>query len=186
MIQKRGRPRTPFPEWLALTVANPVDYFKGIGFPESPEGIMAEYEEAFAKVTKEGIRPIAYPDARQFLSSLHERGMPAFVVSSHPQEFLLAEADFYGFSPFIAGFTGSARDKSVELVRIVGEQQLPSTSALYVGDMKFDIRAAKKAGMRSAGVSTGYDTHDELSAENPDILAGSLTELMERLSSKGM
>lgn len=181
MFDARGKKRDTYADWLAVTVANPIDYFKGLGFTESPDEIMAEYEQSFADVTREGIRPTAYPDAKAFLAMLHERGTPAYVVSSHPEAFLLKEADFYGFAPYIAGIIGSARDKSERLTSLAREKRTVPEQALYVGDMKFDIRAAKKAGMRSAGVSTGYDTREELSAESPDILVDSLTELMERL-----
>jgi phosphoglycolate phosphatase len=180
MFEKHRLPRISFAEWLAATVANPVDYFKNQGFVESPEEIMAFYRTSFAEVRRDGIRPAAYPDARRFLEWLYEQGTPAWVVSSHPEEFVRSEADFYGFLPYVAGIIGSTLDKGERLSRLVRERDVSFEEALYVGDMKFDIRAAKSAGIRSVGISTGYDTHDELSAEQPDILVDSLTELMER------
>ncbi len=57
--------------------------------------------------------------------------------------------------------------------------------AVYVGDMYFDVHAAKAAGMPCVALTTGYCTRAELEALGPEVVLDSLAEarawLAERL-----
>jgi phosphoglycolate phosphatase len=50
----------------------------------------------------------------------------------------------------------------------VGEK--PDSSAVMVGDTKYDILGAKQAGIPSAGVLYGYGTKEELIKHGADII----------------
>ena len=53
-----------------------------------------------------------------------------------------------------------------------------ASSAVYVGDSPFDIRAAKAAGMTSVGVTWGgIHSRERLEAEKPDVLVDDPVEL---------
>jgi HAD superfamily hydrolase (TIGR01662 family) len=53
---------------------------------------------------------------------------------------------------------------------------------VYVGDMRVDIRAGKSAGMATVGVLTGFDDHDHLENEHPDLILDSVASLKHHLS----
>jgi pyrophosphatase PpaX len=54
----------------------------------------------------------------------------------------------------------------------------PASSAVYVGDSPFDIRAAKAAGMAAVGVTWGgIHSRERLEAEEPDVLVDDPVEL---------
>ncbi|HVJ46519.1 MAG TPA: HAD hydrolase-like protein [Luteolibacter sp.] len=55
---------------------------------------------------------------------------------------------------------------------------LKSEEILYVGDEVRDLKAAKKAGVGSAGVTWGFNSHAALAAENPDHLVDTPPELL--------
>ena len=56
------------------------------------------------------------------------------------------------------------------------------SNAIYLGDTIYDIRAAKKAGVHSVGVATGYHVRERLVNENPDFVVDSLTEFQSTIT----
>ena len=53
--------------------------------------------------------------------------------------------------------------------------------ALYIGDMADDILTAKKAGIDSCAISSGFDTYGTLKAEQPTYLFKSMQEFITAL-----
>ena len=58
---------------------------------------------------------------------------------------------------------------------------LKKKTTYMVGDRKFDIIGAKKAGLKSVGVSFGYGPREELEAEAPDYIVDTVPGLMKVL-----
>jgi phosphoglycolate phosphatase-like HAD superfamily hydrolase len=54
----------------------------------------------------------------------------------------------------------------------------------HIGDSPYDLRAAKRAGVKSIGVLTGFFTHAQLKKENPTLIARSVAELPYLLMKK--
>jgi phosphoglycolate phosphatase len=52
-------------------------------------------------------------------------------------------------------------------------------STVMVGDGPQDVECARRAGMRSVGVDSGFGSHDRLIAARPDVMLRSLSELPE-------
>jgi len=103
------------------------------------------------------------------------------VLSSHPSENLFQEAKIYGLKELFGCMTGGTRDKAKGLKDICQQLKTDQNRTLYVGDTIYDIRAAKAAGVNSAGVATGYHLKERLQQEEPDILVSSLSELEQLL-----
>jgi phosphoglycolate phosphatase-like HAD superfamily hydrolase len=78
-------------------------------------------------------------------------------------------------------FIGSVTDKASVIQITLAGFGARHTDVCYIGDTVFDIRAAKKAGVMSVAVASGYHTHERLAAEKPDILVRTLTELQQYL-----
>ncbi|MEN8211856.1 MAG: HAD-IA family hydrolase [Thermodesulfobacteriota bacterium] len=58
---------------------------------------------------------------------------------------------------------------------------LTTDQCLYVGDMGIDIDAGRAAGMKTAGVLTGFETLKDLKAKKPDIILTSIADLPDVL-----
>jgi pyrophosphatase PpaX len=54
----------------------------------------------------------------------------------------------------------------------------PSQAAVYVGDSRHDIVAARAAGVRSVAALWGPAPRTELEQERPDVVAESITDLL--------
>lgn len=48
---------------------------------------------------------------------------------------------------------------------------------VYVGDTSIDMVAGKAAGMKTIGVLTGFDNHEDLLRKNPDCIIDSISDL---------
>ena len=57
------------------------------------------------------------------------------------------------------------------------DKDLKLSEMIYIGDETRDIQAAKKAGIRSAAVTWGYNSRKALEAQSPDYLIHSPQEL---------
>ena len=175
MLEHRGRPRMTFTDWLSQTTASIREFMHNCGFVEDPEELQREYSHRFAKVTREGLKPTAYTDAKAFLERLVGMEIQTTVISAHPTEHLLTEARDYGINHFIRRFVGDARNKAHEIAMIAGGR--PEETVVYIGDTIFDVRSGKEACVRTVAVATGYHSRDRLAQESPDILVDSLSEL---------
>ncbi len=56
------------------------------------------------------------------------------------------------------------------LLKLLGEFEVAAESAIYVGDMVADIKAGRRAGMKTAAVTWGAGSLTELRAAEPDFL----------------
>jgi len=63
--------------------------------------------------------------------------------------------------------------------------ELKPSEAFLVGDSWWDVRAGKKVGMKTVIVKTGFSFHNDFTSERPDIMIGSLEELLPITREKG-
>ena len=72
-------------------------------------------------------------------------------------------------------------DKTAEIKRVLAENHLVLQETAFVGDMAHDIEAAKKCGLLSIGILTGFDTVDKLAAAGAAIVIRGFGELQQLL-----
>lgn len=180
VVEKHGVVHEDFENWLIHTNASAPLYFASRGITADPAVLMEEYRVALEDTKKSGIHPVMYPDVPDSLHIL-AAGRKLFVVSMHPEDHLRREAKHYGVGAYFASMIGEVKDKSVAIDRIGTFSGLTPSTILYVGDTIFDIQAAKRSGVLSAGITTGYQTREVLAAEEPDLIIDSLSELSNHL-----
>jgi phosphoglycolate phosphatase len=179
MREAYGIPPVSFEDWVGTVTLTVWEHFAQLGITDAKDEVWAHYGRRLSEVAAAGMAPVAYADAAETLSSLADRGFRIGVVSSHPEENLLAEARTYGLHGWFGVIMGGSRDKAADMTRIAASLGARPERTLYVGDTVHDIRHAKKAGARSAGITTGYHSSASLAAESPDCLLGSLSEVLE-------
>ncbi len=179
LAQYGMRPVT-FDWWLAHTQAGSREFFASMGLTQNPDILFEEFKTALAILHATGIHPIAYADAYTFLQKISE-SKKVIVVSTHPQENLLAEAKAYGLHSHVAQFIGGTKNKAFEIKTVLARLNIPAAQSLFLGDMTYDLQAGKQAGVTSVGITTGYHTKAQLNTENPDLIVDSLSELLQHL-----
>jgi len=72
-------------------------------------------------------------------------------------------------------------DKEAEIKRVLAENHLVPQETAFVGDMAHDIEAAKKCGILSVGILTGFDSVDKLAPAGAALVTRGFGELQQLL-----
>lgn len=128
-------------------------------------------------------RTSVYPGAAEFLSALRAHGIKLALVTNKPERFLpelLAEKGMSdSFDWLVGGDTlPTQKPDPGALLWVMQQAGVSAGQALFVGDSRNDIRAAKAAGVPVVAVSYGYNHGEPIAAENPDLLVDSLDALI--------
>lgn len=81
------------------------------------------------------------PGAIEFLQK-HYKKISLFIISATPQEEIVNIVNAKGLSKYFKGVFGSPTPKDVWVKKIIEEQNLDLTKAIYVGDAMSDYNAA--------------------------------------------
>jgi phosphoglycolate phosphatase-like HAD superfamily hydrolase len=97
----------------------------------------------------------------------HQMGILTSNSSKNVMEFLNNhQLNFFDFIQT----TPKIWSKNRSLKTLMNANKLQLSDVIYIGDETRDIDAAKKAGVRSAAVTWGYNSSKALEARNPDYL----------------
>lgn len=109
-----------------------------------------------------------------------------FVVSANNEPNIRAFLKRYGLEQYFIGVVGGVNpfDKALALRKLIGKYGLNPERAWYVGDRVWDIRSARRAGLRSVAVSWGYSNIHVLKRGRPDALVFDADELVDVVQSK--
>ncbi|SDR68760.1 phosphoglycolate phosphatase [Halopseudomonas xinjiangensis] len=124
-----------------------------------------------------------YPGALDFLDWLQDNAVRMAVITNKPQRFvqpLLDEVGLGGYFDWLIGGDTLPTQKPdpAALLHVMGEVGVVAGQALFVGDSRNDILAARAAGVKVVAVSYGYNHGEPIAAENPDLLVDSLSALI--------
>ena len=118
-----------------------------------------------------------YDGGIPMLEQLKGAGIRILLATSKPEKFAKIIADHFGFAEYFdfiggANMDGTRTDKQ-EVIEYVLESCGVSdrTDLIMVGDRRYDVEGAKKAGLASMGVLYGYGSREEIEAAGPDLIA---------------
>ena len=134
-----------------------------------------------------------YTGILPMLLSLKKNGAYIALASSKPQPLCVKTLEYFGILPLFDKVVGpDYQNKSGEKEFLI-RNALPDEyeNACMVGDRKFDIEGAKKAGVTAIGVGYGYGSKEELLSSGSDFYCettGDLSDLLLEASprAKGM
>ena len=124
-----------------------------------------------------------YPGALEFLRALHARGIPLALVTNKPSRFLpelLAQVGMAELFRWQIGGDTFAQKKPdpFALHWLLEQAGVPAEQALFVGDSRNDVLAAKAAQVPVAAVTYGYNHGQSIASEAPDWLGDDLRLLL--------
>ena len=126
-----------------------------------------------------------YPDIKEAVMTLSAHGKKLLLATSKPEPMaqkVLEHADLAQYFLFIAGANAEygspdpgVRANKIDIIRYCLEANdiKDLENAVMIGDTSFDIRAAKKLGLKSIGVTYGFGAPEELRLGGADFLAAS-------------
>jgi phosphoglycolate phosphatase len=124
------------------------------------------------------IEPFA--DMPQVLSNLHKDGCYMYILSTNSAENIgvfLKKNKLDSYFTAIYGDIG-LRSKSSAIKKIIKKEKLVRADCFYICDEVRDVEAAKKAGIKSVGVTWGFNYPNAIKSAKPDYVAGSPRDLL--------
>lgn len=121
---------------------------------------------------------------KEALTQLHENAEHFGILTSNSVENATLFLKTHGLEnlfDFVIS-TSKLTGKSRYLKRILKEHQLQPQEMIYIGDETRDIISAKKAGVRVAAVTFGFNAKEALEKEKPDFLCDTAEELVTAIS----
>jgi phosphoglycolate phosphatase len=117
------------------------------------------------------------------LAKLNRKGYKMYILSTNSAvniEEFLNKNQLDGYFAAIYGDIG-LRSKSSALNKIVKREKLDKSDCYYIGDEVRDVDAAKKAGVKSIGVTWGFNSPSAINNAAPDFIAEAPAELIKIL-----
>lgn len=152
--------------------------FKSLYDRYTPHIPLAQLEEWFHghfRQVQDSVIEIAH--AREFLAVCRQRGIRTFLLSTIHRDHYSTQSATTGFDRFLDRVYLEVWDKRARIREVLEENGLNPRETLFVGDMQHDIETAKRGGIFSCAVLTGYTPLEKLRASEPDLIVEHLGEL---------
>jgi phosphoglycolate phosphatase len=144
------------------------------------ERAVALYRERFARV---GLyENEVYPGVREMLSALRDADFRLFVATSKVTQYSVRILEHFRLAEFFVSVHGAtpdgALDDKAELIaRLLRLEEIDAAESVMIGDREHDVRAARRNGVRSVGVTYGYGSRAELSGAGANFICGAPAEV---------
>lgn len=142
-----------------------------------PEYSKDEQDELYAKLIHEAEPAFLYEGVKEIMQNLKNKNVRMFIISSDPLSKLREEIETGGLNDYFEEILGKIHEKEEVIPEIVNKYLLNISETYYIGDTRGDIEAGKKAGVKTIGISWGYQHKDILVKSNPDHIIDKITEL---------
>jgi phosphoglycolate phosphatase len=149
------------------------------GVRDSPDAVLPMYLEGYRGGLLVETR--LFPGVAEALERL--RGHTLAVLTNKPGDLSRAILEGLGVAGSFAliwggGDVASKKPDPRGLLALIEELGARPEEAIFVGDSPVDVRTARSAGVRSVGVSYGFDP-EGLAAEPPDVRIDDLRSLVD-------
>ena len=140
------------------------------------------YRAIFAERRKE-FMPELFPNVREVLDTLYNRGCVLTIASSRLSESLMLfmrEHKIDGYFSYVVGADSVTKHKpdAEPVLQTLRELGVVASEVMVVGDMPVDILMARNAGARNVGVTWGNASREELEAACADHIIDSIEQLL--------
>jgi len=150
--------------------------------------LLAEYRSFNAANHDTLARP--FNGVTEVLAELRERGYSIAVVTSKGRELALRGLKLCSLDELIdsAVFledTDRHKPHPEPILAALKKVSAPSHAAVYIGDSRHDIVAARAAGVRTGAALWGPSPRADLERERPDFVAESIIDLLQIFKGRG-
>ncbi|SFB36582.1 phosphoglycolate phosphatase [Azotobacter beijerinckii] len=145
------------------------------------EAALALFMQAYAD--SHGLTRV-YPGVPETLDWLREREVQLALITNKPARFLpelLADKGLDGYFRWIVGGDTLPQQKPdpAALLWVMGQAGVAAEEALFVGDSRNDVLAARAAGVACVALSYGYNHGRPIAEEGPALVLDALSALVD-------
>ncbi len=134
-------------------------------------------DKLYKKYIHQAGEPELYAGAEEIIRVLNNKGYKIFILSSDPNSKLMPEIKKSGISKYISKAIGQVHEKKDSILSLVKEFGLNPEETFYVGDTSGDVEAGKAAGVKTIGISRGFQYKSVLAKSKPDFLIDDILEI---------
>ena len=143
--------------------------------------IAAEFDRHYQR--RCGTRSQLYPQVRETLTALRERGVKLAVVTNKEGRYTATVMDAHRLAPLfdrvVSGDTlPTKKPDPAGIHSCLAQFQVPPERALFVGDSSIDVATARHAGVRVWALPYGYNMGEPITACAPDRVIDNLSALL--------
>lgn len=143
-------------------------------FPNLSRGKQCELYEKYIHQVGE---PKLHEKVKEIITLLNGNDYLLFILSSDPISRLIPEVQKSGFAELIIKTVGDVYEKTDVITSFVNNFSLNKNFTYYVGDTSGDIEAGQNAGIKTIGISWGFQHKNVLSQANPNFLIDDIIEI---------
>lgn len=190
MLLQLGRPAAGLDK-VRLWVGNGAEVLVRRALADALDASLVDNAEAAAALTlflqlyeQQHDLTVLYPQVLATLTTLKQQGIALALVTNKPEQFLPALFERHGLTQFfdwvVGGDTFALHKPDPYGINWVLQQaKVQPEQAVFVGDSRNDILAAKAAGVLSVALTYGYNHGLPIEQEHPDWIIDSLAELVQ-------
>ncbi|EKE10702.1 MAG: hypothetical protein ACD_15C00212G0023 [uncultured bacterium] len=160
-------------------------WYEKLGVPASNEEahkyIRCLYHNEIMPLLSQEKENMIFGDVVKTLQDLKKRGLKIGIVSADKKDNILKVLDENNIGNLFDCIFDRADNKTECIRNICRENQMDPARVLMVGDLPSDIRDAKKAGVKTAGMARNEMDRDRLGSYDPDYLLGGLGDEILKL-----
>ncbi|MDR8415245.1 HAD-IA family hydrolase [Nonomuraea sp. 3-1Str] len=162
-------------------VGSPEGILASLGVPNPRAAYRADYDAALQDSLVE-VR--VFHEVVQRLRDLKASGIRIGAVTAQPRRRIsrMVPREVRELFDVFLCHNDTGGKKDVGIRHALAHMQIPSQQAFFVGDSPSDMRAARKAGVKSVGVLWGFSSEEELKRSPSDILLESPMEISLELA----
>lgn len=149
---------------------------------------LAKFDEAikifntcYTEILKQG--STLYPDVRETLETLQKEGFRLALITNKPTKFLPALLNDLGMNTMFEWVLGAddvaaRKPHPAPIFQTLGALGLTQAEMIFVGDSRNDIACARDAGVKTIGLTYGYNFGHPISDENPTYILDHFQDLL--------
>ncbi|CAE6891202.1 phosphoglycolate phosphatase [Pseudomonas marincola] len=124
-----------------------------------------------------------YPGVSEVLEWLQEQGVAMAIVTNKPERFVAPLLDELGLGSYFRWIVGGdtlpqQKPNPAALLHVMHMANVTPERALFIGDSRNDVQAAKAAQVACVALNYGYNHGRPISEENPARVLDNLRELL--------
>ncbi|MDR0280055.1 MAG: phosphoglycolate phosphatase [Paucimonas sp.] len=126
---------------------------------------------------------VIYPGVRDTLRWLQEQDVEMALITNKPERFVGPLLDQMQIGPYFRWIIGGdtlpqKKPDPAALLHVMQMAGVQPDEALFVGDSRTDVQAAKAAGVKCVGLTYGYNHGRPISEESPALVIDDLRALL--------
>jgi len=148
----------------------------------SREEDVAIYRSLYKKISVK-YPPRAYPKIKDTLIKFKKAGINMIVLSSNLKKTILFDIKQFSLQGLFTEINSEIHDKNDVIRETLERNGFNPQETVFVGDTTHEVNVGKKAGIKTAAVTWGYNNENKLKSANPDFIIHNLEELEKAIFS---